>query len=190
DGQDAEGYLEPKDVLGLATKVDGFNKELETHVVAKGWFREPPGKAIQRWLVVAGVEGAAGVGTLILGFNLPSQGFVLIGAALVVSAIVTGLIARQMPARTMAGAMILAMLAAYRRTLEKTMSMARSMEQVVADARLDWLETPDQAVVWGVALGLQSQVQSVLERTVEDARSISAPNTGSYLPVWYVASSG
>ena len=27
------------------------------------------------------------------------------------------------------------------------------MHQVVQEAHLDWLETPDQAVVWGTALG-------------------------------------
>ena len=190
DGRDAAGYLEPKDVLGLATKVESFNKALETHVVDKGWFREPPAKAMQRWFIIAGGEGIGGVGALILGFNLPSQGFVLVGASLVAAAVITALIARQMPARTMAGAMIRAMLAAYRRTLEKTMAMARSMEQVVAEAKLDWLETPDLAVVWGVALGLQAQVQSVLERTVEDAQSVTMPSTGSWLPAWYVASAG
>ena len=45
----------------------------------------------------------------------------------------------------MAGAMQRAWLAAYRRTLEKTMEQARSMDQVVKDSGLDWLETPDQA---------------------------------------------
>ena len=65
----------------------------------------------------------------------------------------------------MAGAMIRAMLAAYRRTLEKTMAQARSMGQVVDEAELAWLETPDQAMVWGAALGLQREVEGVLERS-------------------------
>ena len=73
-----------------------------------------------------------------------------------------------MPAGTMPGAMIRAMLAAYRRTLQKTMAQARSMQQVVDEARLAWLETPDQAVVWGLALGLQDEIEQVLERTLDD----------------------
>ena len=80
------------------------------------------------------------------------------------------LFADWMPAVTMPGAMIRAMLAAYRRTLEKTMAQARSMEQVVDEAGLDWLDTPDQAVVWGTALGLQDEIEGVLERSLEDVQ--------------------
>ena len=78
--------------------------------------------------------------------------------------------ARAMPAVTMAGAMIRAMLAAYRRTLQKTMAQARSMQQVVDEAGLPWLDTPDQAVVWGTALGLQHEIEGVLARSLEDVK--------------------
>ena len=90
---------------------------------------------------------------------------------LVAAGIVILIIARSMPARTMAGAMIYAMLAAYRRTLQKTMEQARSMQQVVDEAKLDWLQTPDQAVVWGTALGLQTDIEQVLSRSAEDAQA-------------------
>ena len=70
----------------------------------------------------------------------------------------------------MPGAMIRAMLAAYRRTLQKTMEQARSMQQVVDEAGLDWLDTPDQAVVWGTALGLQGEIEGVLSRSLEDVK--------------------
>ena len=88
----------------------------------------------------------------------------------------------------MPGAMIRAMLAAYRRTLEKTMAQSRSMDQVVAKAGLAWLETPDQAVVWGTALGLEKEIEDVLERSVDDVKDGRAvagvglrarPGTGS-----------
>jgi predicted membrane protein DUF2207 len=126
-GADVTGYLEPTDVLGLGAKVGDFDTALEAHIVDRGWFREPPHKATRRWLVVAIVEGVLGAIALFQGIDRPSQGLLLVAIALVLAAIVTALIARQMPARTMAGAMIRAMLAAYRRTLEKTMAMARSM---------------------------------------------------------------
>ena len=67
--------------------------------------------------------------------------------------------------------MIRAMLEAYRRTLEKTMAQARSMDQVVERPRSRWIETPDDAVVWGVALGLQDEVEAVLERTADDLQA-------------------
>jgi hypothetical protein len=82
------------------------------------------------------------------------------------------------------------MLAAYRRTLKKTMDQARSMDQVVAEAGLDWLETPDQAVVWGTALGLHEEVERVLERSMEDLREGRAAAGSTYVPAWYGSSGG
>jgi len=90
-----------------------------------------------------------------------------------------------MPARTLAGATIRAMLAAYRRTLQKTLEMSRSMDQVVQSRALPWLETPDQAVVWGVALGLRKDVEDVLERTASDIQNGRAQPGYVYLPTWY-----
>jgi hypothetical protein len=93
-----------------------------------------------------------------------------------------------MPARTMAGATVRAMLAAYRRTLDTTMAQARSMQQVVDEAKLAWLETPDQALVWGVALGLQEQAEAVLERSADDLRAGTATPSMLWFPAWYGAS--
>ena len=103
--------------------------------------------------------------------------------------IVILLIARSMPARTMAGAVIYAMLAAYRRTLQKTMEQSRSMQQVVEEAKLDWLETPDQAVVWGTALGLQREVEEVIARSAEDA-SAGVMTYNPWIPLWYGSGAG
>jgi hypothetical protein len=90
-----------------------------------------------------------------------------------------------MPARSLQGAVIKAMLQAYRRTLQKTLAQARSMNQVVASKAVPWLETPDQAVVWGVALGLHDEVQRVLERSLEDLRRGGPDAQSAWLPFWY-----
>ena len=101
------------------------------------------------------------------------------------------IVAQAMPAVTMSGAMIRAMLAAYRRTLQKTMAQARSMQQVVDEAGLAWLDTPDQAVVWGTALGLQGDIEGVLSRSLEDVRAGRTTSAGiPYFPYWYQSSSG
>jgi hypothetical protein len=63
------------------------------------------------------------------------------------------------------------------------------MQQVVDEAGLAWLDTPDQAVVWGLALGLEHEVEGVLDRTMDDVRS-SRTATNTYLPVWYHGGSG
>ena len=184
-----DGVIEPERVIEFGPHVGEFDQKLEAHVVSRGWFREPPAKAVRRWIARATVALFVGIGVAALGFNLPSAGLVMLGGSAVVGAVVIFAIARLMPARTMAGAMIRAMLAAYRRTLEKTMAQARSMNQVVEEARLSWLETPDQVVVWGVALGLQSQVEEVLERSVSDLEAGRAA-AGTYVPTWYHHGSG
>jgi uncharacterized membrane protein YgcG len=185
EGTDGTGYLDPDAILGLSTKVAAFNAQLEDHVVDRGWFGKAPRKVTTMWLLGAGAEGIAGVIAFAIGLTQPSQGLVLLGIALALAAVVTGILGWQMPARTMAGAMIRAMLAAYRRTLDKTMKQARSMRQVVDESQLDWLETPDQAVVWGVALGLQDRVQAVLDRSLEDLRDGQVPASSVWLPIWY-----
>ena len=62
------------------------------------------------------------------------------------------------------------------------------MDQVVAEPRLAWLETPDRAVVWAVALGLQDEAQEVLKRSMEDLRA--GRTSSAYLPMWYGSSGG
>ena len=183
-----DGYVEPDDMLKFGEYVPKFDERIENHVTSQGWFSERPSKSTQRWAIRATVALIAGIVGIVIGFNLPSNGLLLLGGAGVAAAIIMFIVARSMPAVTMPGAMIRAMLAAYRRTLEKTMAQARSMQQVVDEARLAWLETPDQAVVWGVALGLQQQVEDVLGRTMDDLKAGTA--TGGYVPVWYHGDGG
>jgi hypothetical protein len=64
------------------------------------------------------------------------------------------------------------------------MAQARSMEQVVDEAKLNWIETPDQAMVWAVALGLQHEAETVLERSAEDLRHGTSAVT-PWFPAWY-----
>ena len=182
-------YIEPDDILKFGKYTGKFDKTIEKHVTEKGWFREPPAKATSRWRGRGWIILALGIAALIASQALPSGGLAVLGVALLAAGIVIVLIAGAMPARTMAGAMIFAMLAAYRRTLQKTMEQARSMEQVVLEAKLPWLETPDQAVVWGTALGLQSDIEHVLARSAEDAQAgVTAYNP--WFPIWYGSSAG
>jgi len=182
-------YIDSDDMLKFGKYVSTFDERLERHVASKGWFREPPAKATRRWTGRATAALIAGFVGGIIAFNLPSQGLLILSGAVAAAGVVMFLIARVMPARTMAGAMIYAMLAAYRRTMQLTMTQARSMNQVIAEPRLAWLETPDQAVVWGVALGLQREVEEVLERSAEDARAGVTAHS-PWLPLWYGSGAG
>ena len=184
DEEDGQRIVGADDLLKFGKDVATFDTKLEQYVERMGWFRQAPKKAVSRWQVVGAAELIAGVGVIVAGFALPADGLVLLGCGLIAAAIVTWMIARFMPARTIQGAMIQAMLAAYRRTLQKTLEMARSMNQVVESRAVPWLETPDQAVVWGVALGLHQEVERVFDRTLDDLRA-GAPVSSTYVPRWY-----
>ncbi|MEP7361045.1 MAG: TPM domain-containing protein [Chloroflexota bacterium] len=177
-------YVDSSDMLKFGKYVSGFNSQIEAHVVKKGWFGEAPAKAVSRWSSRAILILIAGFVGFIIGVNIPSWGVIIFCGALMVSAGAMLVIAQWMPARTMAGAMIYAMLAAYRRTMENTMAQARSMNTVVEQPSLAWMETPDQATAWGVALGLQHDVEEVLGRSAEDARQ-GVTTYNPWLPVWY-----
>jgi uncharacterized membrane protein YgcG len=190
-GADEDAYISPDDLPKFGTHVSDFNEALEEHVVARGWFKEKPSKVTGRWVGKGILAIVAGAIAMVAGFNIPISGLLLIGGATIAGGIVVALFAMGMPAVTMPGAMVRAMLAAYRRTLQKTMAQARSMQQVVDEAGLDWLDTPDQAVVWGTALGLQDEIEGVLERSLEDVRrGETSSGFVPYFPAWYQGSSG
>ena len=184
------GTLEPDDVPKFGPKVAGFDGLLETAVVAGGWMVEKPSKVVTRWALRGALPIGLGVIALIAGWNIPMSGLLLVGGGLILGGLAVVAVARFMPTVTMPGAMVRAMLAAYRRTLQKTMEQARSMQQVVDEAGLDWLDTPDQAVVWGTALGLQHEIEGVLSRSLEDVRADPSRAGSTYFPIWYTGSSG
>lgn len=184
----SDGWIEPDEILKLGTHVATFNSNLEKHLVQEGWYREPPTRTSGRWAALGVVALVLAIGAIIVGANLPSSGIVLVGVSLIVSAVWLFIISSVMPARTQAGAVIVAMLEAYRRTLDKTMAQARSMGQVVEESAIPLIEDPDDAVVWGVALGLQEEVEQVLQRSAEDFAS--GRMTSGYFPLWYSSGSG
>ena len=187
---DEGGYIEPDDLLKFGTAVPAFDKALEAEVVRRGWFGKKPSSVVAHWVGRGVVIAILGGIAVFAGANIPFNGLLFIGAALLAAGIVTIVIAQVMPAVTFAGSMIRAMLAAYRRTLKKTMEGARSMDQVVAEAGLPWLETPDQVVVWGTALGLHAEIESVLERSLDDQRDGRVAAGSTWIPAWYSTGAG
>lgn len=164
---------------------------LEREAVRLGWLTREPTPIIRRRMAVAGLWLAAGIGAGALGVILPSSGFVMVGIALGIGALVTFGFARAMSKRTTQGGIVDAMLKAYRRTLAKTMAQSRSMDEVAAEPTVAMLaDTPDSAVVWGIALGLHDELRGVLERTLADAREAGATRAGGYYPTWLGSSTG
>jgi uncharacterized membrane protein YgcG len=186
---DGAGRIDAQDLLKLGKHVEPFEDRLEKHVASEGWYREPPSRSTERWTLRAAVVLIVGVVAVVIALNLPSNGLLLLGAAVLLAAVAMFVLARVMPQRTMNGAMVFAWLAAYRRTLQKTLEASGTMDQVVAARTVPWLETADQAVVWGYALGLHEEVEDVLERSIEATKG-ATPGTVIYFPSWYVGGGG
>ncbi len=177
--------IDPEDVPKFAKSVGGFDDRIEETVARNGWFVEAPSDAIDRWSRRGAVVLIGGIAGVFLGFRLPSSGLMIVAVAAIAAAIAIFVIARAMPQRSMEGARMYAQLAAYRRTLQRTLEQSRTMDQVVASKALPWVETPDQAVVWAYALGLHEETEEVLERSMEDVRTGAASPTRTYFPLWY-----
>jgi uncharacterized membrane protein YgcG len=180
----SDGEIEADDLARLHERIGPYRTALERRAVKLGWFREPPGRAIGRWSLVATLELVAGVVIGIIGIAVPVSGLLFVAGGLGLGALATFGFAQAMPQRTPNGARIDGMLKAYRRTLKLTMEQARSMEQVVAEPTVRSLaDTPDKAVMWGIALGLHEEVSKVLERSLED-RSERVASGSTYYPLW------
>ena len=177
--------IDAEDVPKFAKAVGGFDDRIEDAVAGNGWFSESPGDAVDRWTRRGALVLIAGMAGVFFGVNLPSNGLLLVSVAAVVGAVAMFVIARTMPQRTLEGARMYGQLAAYRRTLQKTLEQSRTMDQVVNSKVLPWVETPDQALVWSYALGLHEEAEEVLERSMEDVRTGGASPTRTYFPLWY-----
>ncbi len=179
----ADNRLTRSSLWSLNGELRGVRRSLDADALRLGWLAHLPGPAITKWTAIGIGEALLGLGIGFIGLSVPISGLTLVGGALVVGGIVTAGFGQAMSKRTQNGAIVDAMLKAYRRTLQKTLEQARSMTQVVEDETVRLLaDTPDKAVVWAFALGLHRQVAEVLERSLADARASGAQP--SYYPYW------
>lgn len=168
----------------LNDDLDPVKDGLEEEAVRLGWLSRRPSPLITRWTVIGVGELVLGGILVWLGYSIPMSGLTLLGFALGVGGIGTVAFGTAMSQRTTQGAYVDAMLKAYRRTLEKTLRQARDMNQVVQNPEIRMLaDTPDRAVVWGIALGLHREVAEVLERSLADRRE-GVSGAGTYYPIW------
>jgi uncharacterized membrane protein YgcG len=188
----SERSLRREALWGVNEGLDPIKRQLEQEAVRLGWLTRLPTPEITRWVVIGVGEAVLGGGAIFLGSTIPMSGLTLVGAALVIGGLVTAAIGSQMSKRTPNGAYVDAMLKAYRRTLEKILEQARSMAEVVQDPTVRVLaDTPDKAVVWGVALGLHREVGEVLAREMADPQiRAMTQSSGAYYPMWLGSSTG
>ncbi len=189
-GGGPKGSLTREALWGVNAALNPIKGSLEAEAVRMGWFTRLPTPAITKWTVIGVLEAAAGGGLLFLGFTIPMSGLTLVGGALIAGGLITLAFGTQMSKRTDTGAYADAMLKAYRRTLQKTMQQAQSMAAVVAEPTVRILaDTPDKAVIWGVALGLRDEVSQVLTREMADPTTqATLASSGAYYPVWFGSS--
>ena len=164
-----DNLMTPKILYRLVGSFDDFKDGLETAAVKRGWLNAKPSSVMTTWGVIAGVEFSAAIVVGFLWLIIQASGLFTLTLGFVVAGAVTAVLVRHMPARTRQGAMLWAMLSAYKRTLKLTLAQAHSMGDVVSAKALPWITTPDQAMAWGVAFGLDNEIEIVLSRSLAAA---------------------
>jgi uncharacterized membrane protein YgcG len=186
----SDGRLTRSSLWRVNPSLNSVKKGLEQQAVKIGWLERMPGPSIGRMVGIGVGVALIGGGIVFAGIMIPMSGLVLVGGALILGGIGTIGFGTAMSQRTDAGAYVDAMLTAYRRTLRKTMEQARDIGEVVEDPDIAKLaNTPDKAVVWGIALGLRDEVSALLARGLAEHRTATGTTAGAYYPVWLGSSS-
>ena len=185
------GRLSRERLWKVNSELGPVKRAFEAEAVRLGWLARLPGPSINRMTAIGVGIALLGAGIGWIGIAVPMSGALMVGGALVIGGIGTVLFGRAMSQRTQAGAYVDAMLKAYRRTLQKTMDQARSMDEVVAQPEVALLaDTPDKAVVWSLALGLHDEVAAVLARGLEERRRETGSPAGASYPRWLGSTPG
>jgi len=151
-----------------------FTRALDETAVQRGWLHARPGVLIHKWRILAGAEVVVGlifIGWLSRSFlvsnDLSAIDLAIVGLGVAIAGAITYFVSGLMPARTEEGAMLAAMLNAYRRTLKAAIAQAQSLEQVVVMRPLPWVETPTEEIAWAVAFNLDRQIDGLLSQSLE-----------------------
>jgi hypothetical protein len=161
--------------LGFATLVENYARR-------NGWITGLSFISRWKWHGLAAAEVVIGLLVAItdVAAGGPIQG---VGLGIAAGGLATWFIAPYMASRTRQGAVMKAQLAAYRRTLMTTFDSSATLDAAVTAAGMTWLETPDQALVWGVALGLRPEIEALLRRTTSGITA-GTVSTTAFLPRW------
>ena len=185
------GMLTRERLWQVNSLLGGSKRDLESAALRFGWLERMPGPSIMRVTVVGIGLAILGGAIIFIGISVPMSGAVLQGGALVLGGLGTAGFGQAMSQRTSQGAYVDSMLTAYRRTLRRTMDQARSFGEVIEQPDIARLaDTPDKAVVWGMALGLHDEVAALLARGLEDQRQATGSPAGAYYPLWLGSTPG
>jgi uncharacterized membrane protein YgcG len=186
-----DNYITSKRLYHLLDAFAELKRSLENEAVKRGWLNEAPNEVTFRWGLIGGLEIAAACAVLFLWLFVMASATFMLAVSLAIAGVVTLCITPFMPARTRQGSILYAQLSAYKRTLGLTMAAAGSMQEVVKRHAVPWITTPDQAMVWGVAFGLNRELDLVLSRTLASGpageEALGGPPAWS--PSWWTMTS-
>ncbi len=159
---------------------------LQKYALRHGWVVGLPLFARLKWRLLGVIEILLGLVVAGIASTLPTGSVEALGGGIAAGGLATYLIAPAMASISVEGSVMKAQLAAYRRTLEASFSQATSLQDLATSSRLSWLDTPDQTVVWAVALGLQQELEALFKRIPQGAGetfALSASGSGAGTPV-------
>jgi len=170
------GHLDSLFLGALSGAFGEFTGSLDEVATERGWVRARPDAVLRQWRFLAGAEAL--VGLALFGWisrlftdssDLRPVDIAIVGLGTLGAGIVTYVVSGAMPARTKEGAMLAAMLNAYRRTLEAAIAQAHTIEEVVVMRPLPWVGTPTEEIAWAVAFNLDRQIDSLLTQSLESS---------------------
>ena len=188
--QKHDGYIKPERLYQLLGAFSDFKDRIEAIAVQRKWLTGKPSGVILTWQMIGGLEITGALVTGIIWLAAQASGLFVLTLSLAFAGMVSIVLAGFMPARTRQGAMLYAMLSAYKRTMKLSMASAQSMGEVVAARALPWVTTPDQAMAWGIALGLNTEVQAVLARAAAPAWERDEGAAAAWRPTWWLYATG
>jgi uncharacterized membrane protein YgcG len=189
-GKAHDGYISPARLYQLSDAFDEFRDSLESRAVERQWLTADPSSVVEHWVGVGGLETLAAIVVAFLWMLSAASALLVLALGLLAAGVVTLVLSGSMPARTRQGAMLYAMLAAYRRTLEATIRQAQSMGEVVKAKALPWVTTPDQVMAWGIAFGLNDELEAVLARSMAAPEGAEGAPAAAWQPSWWLMHPG
>jgi uncharacterized membrane protein YgcG len=185
-------YISSKRLYHLLGAFADLKRSLENAAVDHGWLAEAPNEVTFRWGLVGGLEIVAACVVVFVWLFVMASALFVLAVSLGVAGVVTLCITPFMPARTRQGSILYAQLSAYKRSLGLTMAASGSMQEVVLRHAVPWITTPDQAMVWGAAFGLNRELDLVLSRTLASGPAGEEYVAGppAWTPSWWMYSSG
>jgi uncharacterized membrane protein YgcG len=179
------GHDDTGSLRSLGSGVSDFRSELQDLAVQRKWMKGKPSTVVLIWCIPAVVEFIVAGILVAWTLQLDASGGILGAAGLVAAGIITLGLATLMPSRTVEGSALRAWLLAYKRTLEYTARQSGSMRELVERRPLPWVTTPDETMAWGVAFGLEHEIEDVLKRGLETMQTSGAAVV--WYPVWWSA---